>query len=233
MRFRDLVLVSLLAGCGASRPAPVAAPAAPAKVVIAPTVTPAPLDRAAVRRALAARREIVFARFLAYREARVYPINTLPGGGFRHVWQDPEGHLCAAATLVSLDWGRDAAVRAAGGNVEIKMADQREGALEDWILTSGLARHEIVAIQVPGWSGERGPVEQPPPQPDPQLAARQAEIQRLYGIYIDVERQLRVLAADSLDEATDALMKRPDLARAMIAGKIAAAPTFAQPVARG
>ena len=43
------------------------------------------LDRAALRQKLAERRASTFKNFLAYRDAMVYPINELPGGGFRHV----------------------------------------------------------------------------------------------------------------------------------------------------
>src|SRR5687767_11129582 len=81
---------------------------APAK---AHTTTTVAIDRAAVRAKLAERRETTVKSFLAYRDARVYPINQLPGGGFRHVWIDRDGNLCAAATLISKDWGRDATIR--------------------------------------------------------------------------------------------------------------------------
>jgi hypothetical protein len=171
------------------------------------------LDRAAVRAKLAARRDEVMKRFLAYREARVYPINTLPGGGFRHVWLDDSGNLCAAATLVSDDWGRDAAIRAGAANVEIKIADVKTGPLADWVLTTGLTHAELVAIQVPGfnerWNERQGE------------AARQLEVNRLYGIYIDVERQMRSLWDENLDLATDALMRHPELARDVLADRTA------------
>ena len=49
---------------------------------------------------------------------------------------------------------------------------------------------------------------------------RPAEIQRLYALYIDVERQLTTLEDESLDLATDALMKRPELAKNLLAGKL-------------
>ena len=80
------------------------------------------IDRAALRAKLAERRAETFKNFLAYRDAMVYPVNELPGGGFRHVWIDSRGNLCAAATLISKDWGRDAAIRVGKANVEIKLA---------------------------------------------------------------------------------------------------------------
>jgi hypothetical protein len=177
------------------------------------------LDRAAVRAKLAARRQLVVSRFLAYREGRVYPVNNLPGGGLRHVWLDDFGNLCAAATLISGDWGREVAIAVGAKNREIKLADVKTGPVADWILTSGLTHHEIVAIQLPGDDVTRGFNRQPP-----------EEIERMYNIYVDVERQLEGLWDESLDQAVDALMKRPELAREILNDRIAGPGPFAQPV---
>lgn len=186
------------------------------------TAPHAQLDRAALRAKLAARRDEIMQRFLGYREARVYPINNLPGGGFRHVWLDDNGNLCAAATLVSKDWGRDAAIRAGAANREIKIADVKSGPLADWVLTTGLTHAELVAIQVPGfneeWNRER--------RDD---GARQAEVNRLYGIYLDVERQMRSLWDENLDLATDALMQHPELARGVLSDRTAGPGIYANP----
>src|SRR5688572_17482073 len=70
------------------------------------------IDRAKLRTALAVRRQQSLDRFLAYRDARSYPINSY-APGMQHVWMDEQGRLCAAATLISADWGRDAAARIA------------------------------------------------------------------------------------------------------------------------
>ncbi len=182
---------------------------------------PAPIsvDRAQLRTALAARREVTIARFLAYRERKVYPVGMLPGGGFHHVWRDDQGNLCAAATLLAADWGKPAAEKIGAANVELKLAAVTSGPVADWMLSTGLTHHELVAIQVPGWEPQPHP-SQPEPKADPQARAR--EVERLYGIYVDVERQLTDLADESLDELTDAVMKRPDLARQIIAGQPAA-----------
>jgi hypothetical protein len=177
----------------------------------------ATIDRAAVRAKLAERRQAMFDRFLAYREGRVYPLNTLPGGGYRHVWIDDLGNLCAAATLLSGDWGRDVAAEVGRDNVEIKLADVRKGPVADWMLMSGLTHHELVAIQVPGFQDDARVIVEP----------REPEIERLYLIYIDVERQLTSLWDESLDEATDALMQRPDLARELVRDRIAGPGRFA------
>ena len=183
----------------------------------------APIDRAALRSALAGRRKLVIERFLAYRNRKVYPVGILPGGGFRHVWRDTQNNLCAAATLLSLDWGRDAAIAVGQANVELKLASVKTGPVADWMLSTGLTHHELVAIQVPGWDGDNGqrPVA-PEPQPDPQ--ARANEVDRLYGIYVDVERQLTDLEDESLDEVTDAVMKRPTLAAQILANQVPGAP---------
>jgi len=175
------------------------------------------LDRAAVRAKLAARRTQTFQRFLAYRDAQVYPVNALPGGGFRHVWIDNDGHLCAAATLISADWGHDATARVGQENVEIKIADVTSGPIADWMLMSGLTHHELVAIQAPGFQIDVDPVGD----------LRVQEIVRLYQIYIDVERQLTSMWDESLDAAVDALMKRPELARELLRDQIAGPGRFA------
>ena len=174
-------------------------------------VKPAPvdiqvkLDRAAVRAKLEARRKEVIERFLAYREARVYPWNRAPGA--QHLWFDDMGNLCAAATLISYDWGRESTMKVGETNRGIQLARVKKGELADWILTSGLTHHEIVAIQVP-------------PMGDMEDPRRRGETDRLYAMYTDVERQLTTLNDENLDLATDALMKRPDLARALLAGNL-------------
>jgi hypothetical protein len=215
---------SLLFTACSTTPAPSAREPAPA-----PQVSPAPsIDRGMVRAHLWERRQLAIARFLQYRDARVYPVNTF-APGLAHVWRDADGRLCAAATLVAADWGRDAAGRVADVDNFLELADVHDGPLMDWMLTSGLTQHEIVAIQEP--------MMREPTPAEPKLA--QAELDRLYAIYTSVERQLRDLADESLEQATDALMKRPDLARALLRGETPSAGAFATPapdapaVARG
>ncbi|MCE9578304.1 MAG: hypothetical protein K8W52_34575 [Deltaproteobacteria bacterium] len=219
-RILAALLLSSLAACGAPRPgAQVPAPRPIAQP--APRPIAARLDRAQLKAALAARRKLSVARFLAYREARVYPENTYQPGPL-HVWLDASGHLCAAATIISGDWGKDATARVATENNQLALADVHSGPLADWILTSGLTHHEIVAIQVP-------PMGDMPDMPEPQPTPREAEIARLYGMYVDVERQITGMWDENLDEATDALMKRPDLARALIGGVAAGPGRYATP----
>ena len=164
------------------------------------------LDRAQIRAKLAERRKVMIERFLAYREARVYPWNRLVPST-RHIWFDDQGNLCAAATLISYDWGRKSTMRVGETDRGLELAKVTSGDVADWILTSGLTHHEIVAIQAPAIGID-----------DPML--RSPEINRLYALYTDVVRQLRTLGDENLDLATDALMKRPDLARQLLADKV-------------
>lgn len=227
---RLLVATSLFAG--ACSPAVTTRPdAGPHRT---PIVQPQPkIDRAKLRAALEIRRQDTYNRFLAYREHRVYPVNTYESG-FEHVWLDSFGNLCAAATLISADWGRAASERVAAENNFVRIADIHDGPLLDWVLTSGMTHHEIVAIQAPGImpDGSVGwdmPSPDPRPQPEPEQPValrpdpRAIEVQRLYDLYVDVERQLSSMWDESLDDATDDLMAHPDLARAMIDG-VAAGP---------
>jgi hypothetical protein len=208
-----LLSLSLGACSPATQPRTVATP----KPIVVKPEAPA-IDRAKLRAALSARRDTVVARFLAYRDAGVYPINTFSDQP-EHIWLDAYGHLCAAATLVSEDWGYSAAANVSLENNFIKMADVHDGPLSDWVLTSGLTHHEIVSIQVL------------PVQPDPEEQRNDQETARLYTLYVDVERQLRAMWDESLDDATDALMKRPDLARALIDGVASGPGRFAADVA--
>jgi hypothetical protein len=195
-RFSSLFLsISLLLGAAcATKPAP----AKPDVAAKEPSI-----DRAKLRAALEAKRKLSLERFLAYRDARSYPRNTYQPG-LQHVWLDEEGRLCAAATLISGDWGFDATAKIAEQDNFIQLAGVHDGALADWMLTSGLTHHEIVAIQEP--------MEYPRQQFD-----QDAEIERLYGIYTSVVRQIQQLWDESLDEAVEALMARPDLAAKLMA----------------
>ena len=89
---------SLSLACLASLLAAGCAPRAPAPAGPAITRPAATVERAAVRRVLAERRAVTVQRFLAYRDAQVYPFN--PGPGTAHLWieapvarVEPEGRL--------------------------------------------------------------------------------------------------------------------------------------------
>jgi hypothetical protein len=208
-----LLSTSLLFGAAACNQATRGATDAGTGPDVVATTKDDAIDRAKLRSALAARRQVAVDRFLAYRDGRVYPKNSyMPG--LQHVWLDEEGNLCAAATLISADWGYDRAAAIAQQDNFIRLADVKDGALHDWMLTSGLTKHEIVAIQEP--MAFRGPVE--PSVDDPQIAM---EIERLHGVYTSVDRQLHQLWDESLEEAVDALMSHPELAKKLLAGEIA------------
>jgi hypothetical protein len=195
---------SLAGGCAATSTS-----ARPAPARLDPS---SHLDRAALRAKLAQRREVTFARFLAYREARVYPINTV-GPGLRHVWIDDAGNLCAAATIISGDWGRDATARVGRADLQIRLADVTTGPVADWMAASGLTRHELIAIQLPGDNLE--------------IQLRPIEVDRVYNMYVDVERQIRSLWDENLELAVDALLARPALARAVLRGDVPGPGRFA------
>jgi hypothetical protein len=192
-----LSLLSLGTGCYATTPR------APDTVEVSTQ-----LDRAQVRAKLAERRAVMLDRFVAYREGRVYPI--IGGTGTKrpsHTWFDDAGNLCAAATLISGDWGRDSTMKVGKEQRHLVLAKVTKGELADWMLTSGLAHHELVAIQVP-------------PMDTGGVMPAAPEVERLYTMYVDVERQLRALSDDNLDLATDRLMQRPELARALLAAQL-------------
>jgi hypothetical protein len=199
-----LASLAFAIGAGSAFAAPPSSTEIPGPPAVELPVQPV---RAQVRAKLAERRKLVVDRFLAYREARVYPVNL--GSARAHVWIDGNANLCAAATLIGKDWGREIAIAAARGNNALKLADVKSGLIADWILTSGLTHREIVAIQLPGdtWRMEE--------------AARGQEIARMHGIYVDVERQIRATWNDSLDLATDAVVKRPELVAELLAGRSA------------
>lgn len=184
----------------------------------APTATPGPrepiaiktekIDRAALRARLGERRAEMFQRFLAYREARRYPLS--PGPGRQHIWIDARGFLCAAATMISVDWGRDATIAAVDGKLDLRLADVHAGAIADWMLTSGLTQHELVAIQVPGFEYE------------PEIET--PEVATMYPLYVEVERQIQSQWDANLDLAVDQLLAHPTLAKAFLAGTPVTAP---------
>jgi hypothetical protein len=149
-RFAGLFLGVAAASCGAHR-----------TFDFAPAPDPAPVDptadtRAAVRAELAAHRRLQVARLHAYAQAGVFPRNTkvAPTG---HFFRDAGGRLCAVANLVHQD-GRDDLVDAVVRTKnDLVIDDVHDGALYDWILSSGLTQEELARIQRPA------PIMMPPP----------------------------------------------------------------------
>jgi hypothetical protein len=169
------------------------------------------VDRAAVRAKLAKNRTANLDRFRAYQKAGVFPSNTYLNKKL-NVWIDADGHLCAAATIISASGMSDLVMQTSEDNNFIRLGDVEDGALMDWILTSGLTQDEIAAIQEPFM-----PVNEMPHQAEPApikvaAPARAAENQRLAARYQEVEKQIVRARRTSLDLATDRLMASPDLA---------------------
>jgi hypothetical protein len=207
-----LLGAATLMGCAATTVHP-----KPVQPIIAvpdePEPTPSP-DRATVRAALALRREANVARFLAYRDRGVYPLNTYTEGAL-NVWIDEEGRTCAAATMIRDSGYEDLVQATARTNNFIVLADVQSGALFDWILTSGLTQQEVAAIQVPmmGREGEGG-------WDQPMIVDETARLRQRYDAVAAV---LAATADASLDLALDRVMARAELVAELAADEVAAA----------
>ncbi|HEY5923671.1 MAG TPA: hypothetical protein VIV11_18445 [Kofleriaceae bacterium] len=167
-------------------------------------------DRAEVRKALEKRRAKNLAAFRAYRKAGVYPHNFVRSGPL-NVWIDQDGHLCAAATMIAKD-GKRALVDDIGKTDNfIRLLNVTEGALLDWMLTSGFTIEEIDRIQVPGFGQE----DFRQPQPDWTV-----EDNRLRGVYASTDAWLVKHAKKNLDKAVSRLMQNPELAQKLVDGTL-------------
>jgi hypothetical protein len=205
---------------------PVAPPAGPAGVPVphfaqpphdvrAPQLDPdldepAPLTRAGVRDALRRARHRNLAFFRAYEKTGVFPSNVFQPRKL-NVWRDPDGHFCAAATIIRASGMTELVDRVAEQNNFIRLADVTQGPLMDWILTSGFTQDEIAMIQEPFV-----PVMDPPVQRNKpgivDARLRAAENARLRATYTRVERALVKNEKKSIELAVDRLMKHPELA---------------------
>ncbi|MBA2544006.1 MAG: hypothetical protein H0V17_30465 [Deltaproteobacteria bacterium] len=185
-------------------------------VVDRDTLMPRALDRAQVRAKLAAARASNLALFRAYQNAGSFPSNTYTPG-MANVWLDEDGKFCAAATIIRMS-GKTALVdQIAEQNNFIKLGDVTQGAVMDWILTSGLTQGEIAAIQEPfiGVTDDPGEPSWQAPRPV-DITMRTREDARLRAKYKQVDAQIVKNAARSLDAATDRLMKNPALAKSLL-----------------
>ena len=163
------------------------------------------LDRATVRAKLAANRKANLARFRAYQQAGVFPVNSFEDRKL-NVWMDADGHICAAATIIKASGQDELVQRVAEQTNFIRLADVRQGPLMDWILTSGLTQEEIAAIQEPFMFQ---------PRVDPKLA--RAETSRLLKRYKQVDAMIVRGASRSLDLAAKRLLDHPELAQTLVA----------------
>ncbi|HTJ42491.1 MAG TPA: hypothetical protein VL463_10380 [Kofleriaceae bacterium] len=193
------------------------APVANADFAKAPPTTgelqPITVSREAVRAALSKRREHNLAAFHAYRTAGVYPHNYRRPGPL-NVWLDVQGHLCAAATMIDKDGFHKLVMETAKTDNAIRLANVTDGALMDWILTSGFTLEEIDRIQLPmdmpGETDRMRPVDW-----------RISEDTRLKIEYRATEAWLKKHAKRGLDEAVDRLMEHPELAAELVGPSLA------------
>ncbi|MBA3501077.1 MAG: hypothetical protein M4D80_22360 [Myxococcota bacterium] len=178
-------------------------------------IAPPILDRAAVRAALLAQRRANIARFHAYRIGGVYPSNVFTNGS-ANVWQDQQGHFCAAATIIRASGEVSLVERIAEENNFFRIADVSQGPVMDWILTSGLTQAELVMIQKPFMPVTKRPELEPaePIAVNPKLRA--AETRRLAKLYKEIEAKLAKQQRANLELAVERLMKRPDLAQQLL-----------------
>ncbi|HEY5944269.1 MAG TPA: hypothetical protein VIV40_02210 [Kofleriaceae bacterium] len=202
---------------GFAQPPPAAADKAPllGSGVIAP---PHAVDRASVRAALAKARASNLAAFHAYQLKGVFPSNTFKPGKL-NVWRDEAGHFCAAATLIKMSGQDDLVTRIAENNNFIRLADVKQGPLMDWILVSGLTQAEIAAIQEPFMPVVDEPQLEPAKPILVDAKLRKAEDARLRAKYRAVDKMIAKNAKQSLDRATDRLMKHPALAWQLVANQ--------------
>jgi hypothetical protein len=158
-----------------------------------------------LRKVLRAHRKKNVAAFRAYATRGVYPHNYQTNGAL-NVWQDEDGHLCAAATMIFRSGAKKMVRDIARTDNNIKLGDVTQGPVMDWILTSGLTQAEVAAIQEP-FMGRPMPIEPEPGSDDWKLA----EDARLRARYGEVLGQLAADTDASIDAAIDRLATRPDL----------------------
>lgn len=179
---------------------------------IAPART---LDRATVRAALLAQRTQNLTTFRAYQKAAVFPNNTYDGK-IINVWRDDAGDLCAVATMVNAT-DPELVSRVADQNNFIRLGTVTTGPLMDWIVTSGFTQEEIALIQLPDSPVTQHPAPHPIERPIPvEARLRAAETARLVRQFKQVDTRLVKFQKASLELAVTRLMKKPQLAWALI-----------------
>jgi hypothetical protein len=185
----------------------VADPVAGAELRVAPYRT---ADRATVRALLAKARGKNHAAFRVYQKKGTFPSNTYADRKL-NVWIDENGHLCAAATIISMSGHRDLVMKVKDQNNFIRLGDVQQGPLMDWMLTSGFTQAELAMIQEPFMPVVDEPVMEPSRPIVVDAKLRKAENARLAAKYKTIDKKLVQATRTSLDRAVDKLMKRPDL----------------------
>ena len=178
-------------------------------------IAPPVVDRAAVRAKLLANRRANHARFHAYRIAGVYPSNVFTNS-LANIWQDQQGHYCAAATIIRASGQVALVEQIAEDNNFFRIVDVTQGPVMDWILTSGLTQAELVMIQKPFMPVTKRPELDPTTTIaiDPKLRA--AETRRLARLYRVIEQKLIKNQRANLELAVDRLMRQPHLAKQLL-----------------
>lgn len=187
-------------------------------------VAPAPIvvTKAAVRAALEQARKDSLAAFQTYLSSQVYPSNTYKKGAL-NVWRDDAGHYCAAATIIRISGRIAISEKVPNTNNNLRLINVKDGALMDWILTSGLTQQEIDRIQMPFIDVQPdGPRKMPPYVVGIDAQKKTAETARLLKAYRTTYAALLKSNKASLDLAVNRLMAHPDLARDFLDGSLAA-----------
>jgi hypothetical protein len=163
-------------------------------------------DVAGVRAKLAEHRKLELARLEAYASAGVFPRNMTSAAPL-HMLRDPDGRRCAVAHLAHLD-GYDRALDAmAEEHNDLEFAEVKDGALYDFVLTSGLTQEEIARIQMPAPPMSREDAPQPVAEA-PRLP-NEAEIRaQLQAHFREVAREIVASTDKSLDVAVARLAAR-------------------------
>lgn len=185
-------------------------------------VAPIIVSKATVRAALEQARAQSLSAFQVYMSNHIYPSNT-QGAGKLNIWRDAEGHYCAAATIIRTSGRIALSEQVAATDNNLRLINVKDGALMDWILTSGLTQQEIDRIQEPfmfeGPDGKMITAGMSMGVKDP--AKKAAEIVRLIKVYTATYAALEKNQKASLDIAVNRLMAHPDLARDFLDGSLA------------
>lgn len=125
--------------------APPAAP--PAAVAVSEGTRPADYS-AAWRRYLAAERRLQISRLHTYRLQGVFPRNDSQPG-MLNIFVDASGVHCAMANLIARSGHETLALDTARSDNATRLGEVHDGALMDWMLTSGLTQEEAAFVQEP------------------------------------------------------------------------------------
>lgn len=194
---------------------PVGAPS----IVQLPADAPVAPSRAEVRAALLKMRAQNLAHFRAYYTAGIYPSN-VHSKKTANIWRDQGDHFCAAATIMVKSGNQALAIELAETNNFIKLGDVKQGPVLDWIVMSGFTQDELALIQRPFRPITK--IERPVAPENPAIeipidaGLRKAETARLLSLYKKIEKQLVAKQKQSIERATDRLMKNPTLAAQLV-----------------